>query len=175
MGGGAAASGGVHVVRPGENLSTIAARYGTPVAALAQANGIANPNHIYVGQRLTIVSGAGGTVANPAPQPAPVAPPVVSGQRWIDIDISAQTLTAYDGNTPVFNTLVSTGLAFPTPVGQYKILLQATVTTHDRPWLRSAQCAMGDVFYQPRPCHPWRLLAQQLWPSDKPRLCQHAA
>ena len=70
--GGAAASGGVHVVRPGENLSTIAARYGTTVAALAQANGIANPNHIYVGQRLTIVSGAGGSVVKPAPQPAPV-------------------------------------------------------------------------------------------------------
>ena len=124
--GGATASGGVHVVRPGENLSTIAARYGTTIAALAQANGIANPNHIYVGQRLTIVSGAGGSVAKPAPKPAPVAPPaappVVSGQRWIDIDISSQTLTAYDGNTPVFNTLVSTGLAFPTPVGTYKIL-----------------------------------------------------
>ena len=124
--GGAAASGGVHVVRPGENLSTIAASYGTSVAALAQANGIANPNHIYVGQRLTIVSGAGGSVVKPAPQPVPIAPPaappVVSGQRWIDIDISSQTLTAYDGNTPVFNTLVSTGLAFPTPVGTYKIL-----------------------------------------------------
>ena len=62
--GGTTATGGVHVVRPGENLSTIAARYGTTVAALAQANGIANPNHIYVGQRLTIVSGAGGGVAN---------------------------------------------------------------------------------------------------------------
>ena len=124
--GGTAASGGVHVVRPGENLSTIAASYGTSVAALAQANGIANPNHIYVGQRLTIVSGAGGSVVKPAPRPAPIAPPaappVVSGQRWIDIDISSQTLTAYDGNTPVFNTLVSTGLAFPTPVGTYKIL-----------------------------------------------------
>ena len=123
---GAPASGGVHVVRPGENLSTIAARYGTTVAALAQANGIANPNHIYVGQRLTIVSGAGGAVVQPAPNPAPggapVTPPVVSGQRWIDIDISSQTLTAYDGNTPIFNTLVSTGLAFPTPVGTYHIL-----------------------------------------------------
>jgi LysM repeat protein len=120
--GGAAASGGVHVVRPGENLSTIAVRYGTSVASLARANGIANPNHIYVGQRLTIVQGAGGGAPNPAPNPAPVTPPVVGGQRWIDIDLSSQTLTAYEGNTPVFNTLVSTGLAFPTPVGTYHIL-----------------------------------------------------
>jgi LysM repeat protein len=120
--GGAAASGGVHVVRPGENLSTIAARYGTSVASLARVNGISNPNHIYVGQRLTIVQGAGGASSSPAPNPAPVTPPVVGGQRWIDIDLGSQTLTAYDGNTPVFNTLVSTGLAFPTPVGTYHIL-----------------------------------------------------
>ncbi len=120
--GSGAASSGVHVVRPGENLSTIAARYGTTVAALSQANGIANPNHIYTGQRLTIVPAAGGSSVRPAPSTAPIAPPVVGGQRWIDIDLSAQSLTAYEGNTQVFNTLVSTGLAFPTPVGTYSVL-----------------------------------------------------
>jgi lipoprotein-anchoring transpeptidase ErfK/SrfK len=119
--GGSAASGGVHVVRPGENLSSIAARYGSTVSALASANGIANPNHIYVGQRLLISSG-GGSAAQPAPsQPAPSQPAASSG-RWIDISLSSQTLTAYEGSTPVFSTLVSTGLAFPTPVGTYSIL-----------------------------------------------------
>jgi LysM repeat protein len=115
--GGASASGGVHVVRPGENLSSIAARYGASVTTLARANGIANPNHIYVGQRLTIGSGA----ASSAPRPAPSQPAASSG-RWIDINLSSQTLTAYEGSTPVFSTLVSTGLAFPTPVGTYSIL-----------------------------------------------------
>jgi LysM repeat protein len=122
--GGAAASGGVHVVRPGENLSSIAARYGTSVAALARANGIANPNHIYVGQRLTI--GSGGVASSAPSQPAPSQPapsqPAASSGRWIDINLSSQTLTAYEGSTPVFSTLVSTGLAFPTPVGTYSIL-----------------------------------------------------
>jgi lipoprotein-anchoring transpeptidase ErfK/SrfK len=119
--GGSAASSGVHVVRPGENLSSIAARYGSTVSALASANGIANPNHIYVGQRLLISSG-GGSAAQPAPsQPAPSQPAASSG-RWIDISLSSQTLTAYEGSTPVFSTLVSTGLAFPTPVGTYSIL-----------------------------------------------------
>jgi LysM repeat protein len=47
----------VHVVQPGENLSTIALRYGTTTTALIRANGIANPNRIYVGQRLTISHG----------------------------------------------------------------------------------------------------------------------
>lgn len=43
-----------HVVRPGENLATVAWRYGTTVWALAQANRIPNPNLIYSGQRLVI-------------------------------------------------------------------------------------------------------------------------
>lgn len=44
----------VHVVRRGETLSTIAAKYGTTVDAIARANGITNPNLIYVGQKLRI-------------------------------------------------------------------------------------------------------------------------
>ncbi len=50
----------VHVVQRGETLSSIAARYGTTTQAIVQANGLANPNYIYVGQRLTIPSGGGG-------------------------------------------------------------------------------------------------------------------
>ena len=46
--------GGFHVVRPGQTLSGIAAYYGTTTTCLAQANGIWNPNRIYVGQVLTI-------------------------------------------------------------------------------------------------------------------------
>jgi len=46
----------IHLVERGENLTLIAARYGTTVAAIVQANNIANPDLIYVGQRLTIPS-----------------------------------------------------------------------------------------------------------------------
>lgn len=55
----------VHIVQWGENLTWIAARYGTTVEAIMRANGIANPNRIYAGQRL-IVPGAG-TAPGPAP------------------------------------------------------------------------------------------------------------
>jgi LysM repeat protein len=43
-----------YVVGWGDTLGVIAGRYGTTVSAIAQANGVTNPNLIYVGQRLTI-------------------------------------------------------------------------------------------------------------------------
>ncbi|MGH3443679.1 MAG: LysM peptidoglycan-binding domain-containing M23 family metallopeptidase [Nitriliruptorales bacterium] len=51
------AASAVHVVAPGETLSGIAARYGTSVAELARANGIADPNRIVAGERLRIPAG----------------------------------------------------------------------------------------------------------------------
>lgn len=57
--------------------------------------------------------------SQPPPPPGPDAP--VSG-KWIDISISKQTITAYEGSTAVKSVLVSTGVArHPTPVGEYKI------------------------------------------------------
>lgn len=51
--------GTTHVVRPGENLSTIGWMYGVPYWEIARANGIYNPNVIYVGQCLIIPPGCG--------------------------------------------------------------------------------------------------------------------
>jgi LysM repeat protein len=51
----------VHVVQRGENLFRIALRYNTTVEAIAAANGIRNPQLIYVGQKLTIPQGGGTT------------------------------------------------------------------------------------------------------------------
>jgi LysM repeat protein len=49
----------VHVVRPGETLSSIAVRYGVAVDRLERANHLANPNLIIAGQRLKVPGGAG--------------------------------------------------------------------------------------------------------------------
>ncbi len=84
---------GTYTVQPGDTLSAIAARFGSSVQAIAAANGIANPNLIFVGQALTIPSGASTvsavstvttapattvpastTTAAPAPSPAPASP-----------------------------------------------------------------------------------------------------
>lgn len=47
-----------HTVQPGENLTAIAARYGTTAKALAQANGIADPNVVIAGTRIRVPGGA---------------------------------------------------------------------------------------------------------------------
>ncbi len=44
----------IHIVQRGETLQSIALKYGVTVQELAAANGISNPNFIYVGQRLVI-------------------------------------------------------------------------------------------------------------------------
>ncbi len=48
-----------YTVRAGDTLSGIAMQYGTSMYAIMQANGIQDPNQIYVGQRLIIPSGSG--------------------------------------------------------------------------------------------------------------------
>jgi len=113
----ATSGGGVYIVQAGDTLAKIAARYNTTIAALMRLNGISNPNRIWVGQRIVI--GQGGSVV--APQPG--TPSASGGKgRWIDIDLSRQRLTAYEGNTPVFSALISGGLArTPTVVGRFKI------------------------------------------------------
>lgn len=52
----AVSTGGVHVVASGDTLGALAARYGTTVAALAEANGIANPNRLRIGDRVEVPS-----------------------------------------------------------------------------------------------------------------------
>ena len=47
----------VYIVQPGDTLGSIAAQFNTTVHAIAQANGILNPNRIGVGQKLLIPEG----------------------------------------------------------------------------------------------------------------------
>jgi lipoprotein-anchoring transpeptidase ErfK/SrfK len=50
---------------------------------------------------------------------------VADNVRWIDVDLTNQRLTAYEGQTIVRTTLVSTGLPrTPTPVGLFRIWIK---------------------------------------------------
>lgn len=54
-------TGTTYTVQRGDTLASIASRFGTTYQAIAAANGITNPNLIYVGQQLTIPGGSGTT------------------------------------------------------------------------------------------------------------------
>ena len=108
----------VYVVQRGDTLSRIAARYGVPVGALAAANGIRNANLVYTGQRLSIPGASSGSA--PGTKPPSVSAPVAG--RWVDINLSQQRLTAYQGNSPVFSTSISSGVAGRrTPTGRFAV------------------------------------------------------
>ncbi|MGQ9666584.1 MAG: LysM peptidoglycan-binding domain-containing protein [Anaerolineae bacterium] len=89
----------VHVVRWGETLEGIAARYGVSVWAIVQANGLANPDYIYVGQTL-IIPAAG------APAPAGGTTYVV---QWGD----SLSSIAYRFGTTVEAIMGANGLSNP--------------------------------------------------------------
>jgi len=53
---------------------------------------------------------------------APAAPSTSLTGKWIGINLSRQTLTAYQGSTPVLQAVVSTGTRYyPTPTGRFSI------------------------------------------------------
>lgn len=69
-----------YTVRSGDTLSSIAARLGTSVDALARANGIRNRNLIYVGQKIRSASGsATSSTARSAPATHPQVAPASGG------------------------------------------------------------------------------------------------
>jgi putative chitinase len=90
------AAANTYVVRPGDNLSRIARRFGTTATALARLNGIANPSLIYAGQVLR--------VSGTAPAPS-------GGGKRIVIDLSEQHLYAYAGSQLVYSFVISSGAA----------------------------------------------------------------
>lgn len=73
----------VYVVKWGDTLGAIAARYGTTVMTIAQLNSILNPNLIFIGQRLVIPGCTGGPTATPPPGATatnvPPSSPIPSG------------------------------------------------------------------------------------------------
>jgi hypothetical protein len=76
-----------------------------------------------------------GTMTRPGPPPSDLAP----GEKWIDVNVSTQTLVAFEGTKPVFATLVSTGRRdaqddskdHPSPTGAFRIREKHIATTMD--------------------------------------------
>jgi len=74
LGSAAAVAQQVHIVQRGENLFRIAQQYGRTLAEVAQANGIAPPYTIHMGNFITIPLPGGTQAPGPAPEQAPQQP-----------------------------------------------------------------------------------------------------
>jgi murein DD-endopeptidase MepM/ murein hydrolase activator NlpD len=82
----------IYVVQAGDTLSGIALRYGLSLIELATANGVINPNLIYVGQRLTVPH-LMGDKPSAATQPAAATPtPTALATKRLHIVSSGETL-----------------------------------------------------------------------------------
>jgi LysM repeat protein len=119
----------VYVIQPGDSLSAIADRYGISVEELSQANDIADPNVIQVGQKLVIPGPTSVPAATVPPTPtvtpnippqleivdvvsrgAPTAETLVLANRGRGIALQNWTLRDGQGNVFVFpNLYLATG------------------------------------------------------------------
>lgn len=140
-----------YTVQSGDTLYGIAVRYGITVADLQQANNLSDFSPaLYIGQQLLIPGGSfmpaeplWSQPSQPVPpawnQPRPVMMPSASPwmaypmayqrnptlEKWIDVNLSTQTLVAYEGRQAVFNARISSGVwEHPTIVGTFQIYVK---------------------------------------------------
>jgi lipoprotein-anchoring transpeptidase ErfK/SrfK len=150
-----------HIVEAGEDLESIAARYHTTAAALVQQNHLSTPVQLVPGQLLRIynwgdqpaayvppaVPGQAAPAVNP--QPDPLWEQELTGEKWIDINLTQQTLTAYQGETAVRTFVVSTGgTGHETVTGSFRVW--AKVARQD---MSGGSRAAGNYYYVPNV--PW--------------------
>ena len=103
-----------YTVKSGDTLASIAELYNTTAAQIIVDSKL-EEDDLRVGQELQILPPAGALEAFGIDAPA-------DGKRQIVIDLSDQSLTAYQGDTVVLFSIVSTGkAATPTPPGVFAI------------------------------------------------------
>lgn len=69
------------------------------------------------------------TITQVVAQPALAHQPAYPGEKWIEVNVTTQQLTAWEGDQPVYSFTVSTGLpGTPTVLGEYHIYWKLTST-----------------------------------------------
>jgi lipoprotein-anchoring transpeptidase ErfK/SrfK len=127
---------GTYRIAKGDTLNKIAKQCGVTLSLLLMSNPqIKNPSRIFTGQVVQLPRQAHRVgdrsptlVARPAADR--ISPGEIealgieaeSAERWIDVDLSSQTVSAYRGHEPVRTFLSSTGTwRTPTITGQFSI------------------------------------------------------
>lgn len=106
-----------YVVKAGDTLTGIAAKYGLNVTYLAGINKIPDMNLIYVGQILRLT----GVLLPPEP--------TITVGKQIIVQLSVQKVFVYEDGELINTFIVSTGVtAYPTRLGEYKIYEKVELT-----------------------------------------------
>ena len=71
-----------------------------------------------------------------SPRPGPLPDELRPGERWLDVDLERQVLTAYQGERALFATLVSTGRGpagseLATPIGTHRLWIKLLASDMD--------------------------------------------
>ena len=126
----------VHIVKRGETLADIAQRFKATALQVSDYNGLASRDLIVPGQRLLIPR-------------RPAQAQGYMGKRWIEIDLSSQTLTAWDDEDLYLHVKISSGLVqYPTPVGHYNIWHMNERQTMSGPGYSLPNVRFNMYFYQ---------------------------
>ncbi len=100
-----------YIVQPGDDLTTIATRFGMPPGLIAEANPDIDLDWLYVGQELTI-----------PPEDVLRPYPPVPGKRIV-ISIAEQRMQVYENGELLYDWPVSTGVkSSPTYTGEFQVL-----------------------------------------------------
>lgn len=102
----------------------------TPIPILDAANDKAGKPVAYRIGDAEWIAAADVRVFAASPPPAMLEP----GERWIDVDLETQIVVAYEGDMPVYATMISSGATTsPTQTGVYRI------------WLKESEADMKDL------------------------------
>jgi hypothetical protein len=89
-------------------------------------------------------------IARPIARPAAIG----ASDRWIHVDLATQVLVAYEGDRPVFATMISTGReGFETPTGTFRIQSKHVSATMDDPDAGAEAYSIEDV--------PWTMYFEE--------------
>ncbi len=136
-----------HVVQAGENLFRIGLQYGITFDMLMQANGILNPNLVYIGQTLCIPGTAPVPPPNPYPLPGPYPQPVPYPQP------APGCGTYY---TVKYGDTLS-GIAWKYGVSIYALMQANNIVNPNLLYVGLPLCVPGNVYKPPTTSYPqWK-------------------
>ena len=112
--------------------------------------------------------------------PSELTPLSPGASKRVEVDLAAQIITAYENDVPVLTSRVASGYGTNrTPSGTHHVPVEVPCLAHDRRsrqrLLRSARCALPDLFHSAGGSDPWRVLAQRLRTPAQSWLPQRAS